>query len=98
MYRRCYIEGLIALVVTSIISPIIPFGGLIVWITYGFVNTFLIYKRYKRVLTQCSTKSDAEKIQYLQIKGGINKILATIAGICSLLGLIIIVLLFLRAC
>ena len=69
IHRKLYLEGIIWLVVSAILG--ISSGGflsIISWILGAFLNPFLIYKRYKKILRQSdmSKMSIDQKIETLR--------------------------------
>jgi hypothetical protein len=99
IHRKLYFEGIIWLVLSAILG--ISSGGflsIISWVTGAFLNPFLIYKRYKRILRQCDTANMNidQKIETLRKMGGTNPVTSAILGITWLVVLIFIIIAVIR--
>lgn len=99
LYRKCYVEGVILLVGVSIVSGILEsipnIGWLLVigmWVFMGFLNNFVIYKRYTKQLNLCRQQNleHTDTIARLRGVGGTNLIAAVVPAIISLLVFVII--------
>jgi hypothetical protein len=77
----------------GILAVILFFAG-------AFVNPYLVYKRFKKILLQCNTQAMPfdKKIETLRNLGGINPITSVISGIVSLVVLGFLVVALFRAC
>jgi hypothetical protein len=100
IHRKLYLEGVIWLVLSSILG--IPSSGILTiisWVAGAFLNPFLIYKRYKKILRQCDAvkMNIDQKIQTLRKMGGTNPITSAILGIAWLVVLIAVVVAVIRA-
>jgi hypothetical protein len=100
-HRKLYLEGVIWLVCAALLSGIS--GGFLTIISLfagAFVNPFLIYKRFKKILAQCNSKNMNynQKIETMKAMGGTNVLTSIIMGLALLIGIIVFVIVIVRAC
>jgi hypothetical protein len=100
-HRKLYLEGVLWLIGSAILSGIS--SGLLAIILFfagAFVNPYLVYKRYKKILLQCDSQKMTydQKLETLRIMGGTNKVTTVIFGLLSLIALIVFVVVMFRAC
>jgi hypothetical protein len=98
-HRKLYIEGVIWLVGSAILAGISSgFLSIILFFAGAFVNPFLIYKRYKRILAQCNSLAYDQKIETLRTMGGTNRATTVIFSLALLIALVVFVVFMVRAC
>ncbi|PHR55482.1 MAG: hypothetical protein COA44_10530 [Arcobacter sp.] len=91
LYRKAYVEAAVLFFI-SLLSGVIPFGGLIVLVLAGGYSPFFVYKLYK------SKKSEIEevfvdedkRISMMQSLGGYNQWVIWLAGVLNVVVLIAI--------
>ncbi len=73
LYRKAYLAAAILFILT-IVSGVIPFGSLILWILTGGYAPYFVYKTYKekRVEVEAVIQDEAKRIETMRIVGGYN--------------------------
>lgn len=73
LYRKAYLSALV-LFILSIVSSLIPFGGLIVWILTGGLAPYYVYKTYqsKKAEIEATVADEQKRIETMRAIGGYN--------------------------
>jgi hypothetical protein len=98
-HRKLYKEAVIWLIGSAVLSGISAgFLAIILFFAGAFVNPYLIYKRFKKILAQCDAQAMlfAQKIETLKAMGGTNPVTSVIAGIAALIAAIVFVVFVFR--
>ncbi len=67
MYRKCYIEALIAIVTIAVLGVFSPVLAILVHIISGFLVPYLIYRRFKRVVELAKAQFSDDEAQVLEV-------------------------------
>ncbi len=73
LYRKAYLAAL-GLFAVSLLSFIVPFGGLIVWILTGGLAPYFVYKTYKvkRTEIEANITEEPKRVETMRAVGGVN--------------------------
>jgi len=90
LYRKAYVEALVLFFI-SLVSSVIPFGGLIVMILVGGYGPFFVYKIYKarKLEIEESYGDEDQRVSMMQEVGGYNQWVIWLAAALNLIFLII---------
>jgi hypothetical protein len=91
LYRKAYAAAG-GLFLISLVSGIIPFGGLIVWVLTGGFSTYFVYKVYKtkKLEIEAVQSDENQRIAMMQELGGYNQWVIWVAVIINVIVLIAI--------
>lgn len=94
MYRKAYLEGILLLVLFTII----PAGfNLILQIAAGLCINYILYRRYKTKLGECKAETDnsASRLSRMAAEGGTSTVVKVLAAIyfIAYIGIILFILL-----
>jgi hypothetical protein len=101
LHRKLYFEGVIWLIGSAILAGVSSgVLSIILFFAGAFVNPFLIFKRYKKILAQCNAQNmpETRKLETLKAMGGTNVLTSIIMGLALLIGIIVFVIVMVRAC
>jgi hypothetical protein len=107
-HRKLYAEGVIWLVSAALLSGISSgILAIIIFFAAAFLNPFLIYKKFKKILAQCNSQNMnyEQKIETLKTMGGTNAVTSVIwglaliiGGLAALIGVIVFVVSTVKGC
>ncbi len=74
LYRKAYAAAG-ALFLISLVSGIIPFGGLVIWVLTGGFSTYFVYKVYKtkKLEIEAVQGDENKRVEMMQELGGYNQ-------------------------
>lgn len=93
LYRKAYAAAG-GLFLISLVSGIIPFGGMIVWVLTGGFSSYFVYKVYKtkKLEIEAAQNDEGQRIAMMQELGGYNQWVIWVAVILNIIVLIAIAL------
>lgn len=94
MYRKAYIEGILLLVLFTVI----PAGfNLILQIAAGLCINYVLYRRYKTKLEECKAETDnpASRLSRMAAEGGTSTVVKVLAAIYFIVYIAVLLLIFL---
>jgi hypothetical protein len=73
LYRKSYLAAGILFLLT-LVTGVIPFGGLILWILTGGYAPYFVYKTYKekRLEVESMIEDESKRIETMRLVGGYN--------------------------
>jgi hypothetical protein len=94
-HRKLYLAGVLWIIGSAILSGIS--SGLLAIVLFfagAFVNPFLVYKRFKKLLAECNAQNmtHERKIMTLKASGGTNTLTTILMGIIWIIVSILIVI------
>jgi len=89
LYRKAYAAAG-GLFLVSLVSGIIPFGGLVIWILSGGFSTYFVYKVYKtrKMEIEAAQSDENQRVAMMQELGGYNQWVIWLAVAINVLVLI----------
>jgi hypothetical protein len=95
LYRKAYFAAL-GLFVLGLVSSVVPFGGIIVWILSGGFGPYFVYKVYKEKKVEIDNLSgDQDKrIELMKELGGYNQWALVAAVIINVVIVIAVIVMF----
>ena len=91
LYRKAYAAAG-GLFLISLVSGILPFGGLIIWVLTGGFSSYFVYRVYKTKKLEIETaqSDESQRIAMMQELGGYNQWVIWVAVILNVIVLIAI--------
>ena len=73
LYRKSYLAAGVLFLLT-LVTGVIPFGGLIVWILTGGYAPYFVYKTYKekRLEVEATIQDEDKRLETMRLVGGTN--------------------------
>ena len=86
LYRKAYAAAG-GLFLISLVSGIIPFGGLVIWILTGGFSTYFVYKVFKtkKMEIESAQSDENQRITMMQELGGYNQWVIWLAVVLNVL-------------
>lgn len=93
LYRKAYAAAG-GLFLISLVSGIIPFGGVIIWVLSGGYSTYFVYRVYKtkKLEIEAAQSDENQRVAMMQELGGYNPWVIWVAVILNVIVLIAIAL------